>query len=401
MSEQPGESQHEKRTRFVDGRSRRDVLKAASAAGMAALAGCTGSGGGGSGNGTNVSGGGGSGGTATSGGTSDRTPTGGETTGGGGAGGSTADSITMFHAGSLAPPMEEAEAQFEEQTDIQVNREAEGSIASTQKITQQGRSADVLGVSDYRLIRDMVIPQFGNWYALFATNAMTIAYTQDSAGAGEIGPDNWWEILARDDVRFAHSDPAADPNGYRSVMTMQLGTMEFRGNTLYGQDTYNTLREKEIVPTGTETALIGQLQAGTLDYAWQYESTQATNDVQTVDLQPWVDLSRATPEFAQFYSNAKVQAGGSTYVGAPIAYGITVPGVAEAPQAGAQFVAFVTGNAGDTIMNNAGFSPVNPAVVPQSARNAVPQPVMENAEARQSLGPLELDIGRRPIPFPR
>ena len=406
MSEQRRDVWSEKQSRLVDGRSRRDVLKVAGVAGVAALAGCTGGGssggggGSGSGNGTSgASGGSGGGSNGSEGNASGGTASGGGNASGGGQA-QMADEITMFHAGSLAPPMEAAAAQFEEQTGIQVNREAEGSVASTQKITQQGRTADVLGVSDYRLIRDMVIPEFGDWYAIFATNAMTIAYTQDSAGASEIGPDNWWEILARDDVRFAHSDPAADPNGYRSVMSMQLGTMEFQGTTLYGQDTYNTLREKEIVPTGTESALIGQLQSGALDYAWEYQSVKATEDVQTVDLQPWVDLSRATPEFARFYANAEVQAGGETYTGAPIAYGITVPDVAEAPRAGAQFVAFVTSDTGDKIMKNAGFSPVSPAVVPQSARNAVPKPVMQNAEPRQSLGPLELDIGRRPIPFP-
>ena len=360
-----------------------------------ALAGCAGSGGGEGGGETTSSGG------------TETTMSGGNGTGGGGNGTmmgssgseSMADSITIFHAGSLAPPMEEAEAAFEEETGIQVNREAEGSVASTQKITQQGRSADVLGVSDYRLLRDQLLPQYGNWYSVFVTNSMTIAYTQQSAGAGEISPENWGEVLARDDVRFAHSDPAADPNGYRSVMSMQLGMMDFQGSSLYGEDVYNTLREKEIVPTGTETALIGQLQAGSLDYAWNYASIQATEDVQIVDLQPRLDLSRVAPEFAQFYANAEVQAGGETYTGAPIAYGITVPNVAEAPQAGARFVQFLLSEGGDRIMTNAGFSALNPAVIPSSAQQAVPGSLSDLVEAQDSLGPLELEIGRQPVSF--
>jgi molybdate/tungstate transport system substrate-binding protein len=313
-----------------------------------------------------------------------------------GSSGSTADSITVFHAGSLAPPMEAAGARFEERTGIRVNREAQGSVASTRKITQQGRSADVLGVADYRLLRDGVLPAFGGWYSIFAANELTIAYTADSTGASEVGPGNWWEVLTREDVRFAHSDPAADPNGYRSVMAMMLGAMDFRGRSLYGEDVYDALREQELVPADTETALLGQLRAGALDYAFEYASIRATEDVRTVDLQPRVDLSREGSEFARFYENAAVEAGGNTYVGAPIAYGITVPSVANAPEAGRRFVEFVLGEAGDRITDETGFTPIDPAIVPRSARQATPEAILEVAEPRRSLGSLALDVGHRP-----
>jgi molybdate/tungstate transport system substrate-binding protein len=357
------------------------------------LAGCAGGGGGGGGGGETTTSGGE---TTTSGGNETMGSENGTTTGSSGGSQSMTDSITVFHAGSLAPPMEEAEAAFEEETGIQVNREAEGSVASTQKITQQGRSADVLGVADYRLIWDQVLPQYGEWYAVFATNSMTLAYTGDSAGAGEIGPGNWWEVLSQDNVRFAHSDPAADPNGYRSVMVMMLGMMDFQGSSYYGQDTYDTLREQEIVPTGTESALFGQLQAGSLDYIFEYTSFSATEDAQFLDFEPRVDLSRTTQEFADFYAQAEVQAGGETYTGAPIAYGITVPNVAEAPGAGQRFVEFMLAQGGDDIMTNAGFGAINPAVVPESAQQSVPGSISDLVEAQQSLGPLELDMGYRP-----
>ena len=384
-------------------RTRRAFLGAVGVS-ASALAGCSGGGGGGGSNGSGKGGGE----TTTSGGTETMMSGGNETTMGGENGtttgssdrsGSMADSITVFHAGSLAPPMEEAKAQFEEETGIQVNREAEGSVASTQKISEQGRSADVLGVADYRLIRDQVLPQYSEWYAVFATNSMTIAYNEQSAGASGIGTDNWWEILSRDDVRFAHSDPAADPNGYRSVMVMMLGMMDFQGSSLYGEETYNTLREKEIVPTGTESALFGQLEAGSLDYVFEYSSFRATHDARFVDFQPRVSLAETSPELARFYANAEVQAGGETYVGAPIAYGLTVPNVAEAPGAGQRFVEFMLAESGDEIMTNSGFGAINPAVVPESAQQSVPGSIAELVEARRSLGPLELDIGYQPPTF--
>ena len=298
--------------------------------------------------------------------------------------------MTVFHAGSLAPPFTAAEEELEVEADVQINREAKGSVGSTKKITEQGRSADVLGVSDYRLIRDMVLPDFGAWYAIFATNAMTITYTDGSTGADEIGPDNWWEVLARDDVKFAHSDPAVDPNGYRTEMTMQLGAVAFEGETLYDQSTVDALIEQSIIPSGTETDLIGQLQSGALDYAWNYQSAGASYDVQTIDLQASVDLSQATAKYAEHYAEAEVEAGGNTYTGAPIAYGIAVPSVAENPEAGAAWVEHMITESGRGIMSDNGFEPVTPAVVPASAEGEVTANVMAHAEAKSSLGPLSL-----------
>ncbi|HKJ89460.1 MAG TPA: substrate-binding domain-containing protein, partial [Gammaproteobacteria bacterium] len=127
-------------------------------------------------------------------------------------------SITIFHAGSLAPPFSAAESVFEKKTGIQVNREAKGSVASTKKITSIGRRADVLGVSDFRLLRDILLPDYGSWYTVFVTNAMAIQYRPDSPGADRINKDNWWEVLSQPGVRIGHSDPAVDPGGYRAVM---------------------------------------------------------------------------------------------------------------------------------------------------------------------------------------
>jgi len=297
---------------------------------------------------------------------------------------------TIFHAGSLAPPFSEAEPVFEGETGINVNREAKGSVASTKKVTQQGRSADVLAVSDFRLIRDNLLPEYGKWYSIFATNAMTIAYTGGSTGADEIGTDNWWEILARDDVKFAHSDPAMDPNGYRTVMTMQLGATPFDGETLYGQETYEKLREKELVPSGTESTLISQLHSGKIDYTWEYASAGASHDVKTVELQPQVDLSKATPRYAEHYAKAEVETDSGTFTGAPIAYGITVPKVAQSPENGARWVEHMLTEPGRKVLKDNGFAPVETPVVPKAGEDAVPGNLSRYVEARDTLGPMEL-----------
>jgi molybdate/tungstate transport system substrate-binding protein len=369
----------------VRGRSRRDVLKGIGVAGMAGLAGCSGGGGGGGGDPTATA-------TATetegsmdSGDEATDTPT--ET--------STPESeisgsMTIFHAGSLAAAFSEAEPAFEEEYGVDVNREPKGSVASTQKITQQGRRASVLGTSDFRLIRNRIVPDFGDWYCIFTTNSMSIQYREDSPGADEITKDNWWEVLSRDDVTIGHSDPAVDPGGYRAVMTQQLGAEEFEGSALYDQSTYEKLRENSTVPTGTETKLKGQLESGALDYAFYYQSISSTADMPFIDLQPQVDLSQATSKYAEHYAKAEVETDSGTFTGAPIAYGMTVPNVAPNPEAGAAWIEYFGSDEGRSVLEELGLVPVDPIVVPESGQDAVPDRVMNVASAKTNLGPLEL-----------
>ncbi len=298
--------------------------------------------------------------------------------------------MTIFHAGSLAPPFGAAEPAFEDQYGVDVTREARGSVASTQKITQQGRTADVLGTSDFRLIRDRIVPDYGDWYAIFTTNSMAIQYHEDSPYADEISADNWWEVLSSDDVTVGHSDPAVDPGGYRAVMTLQLGKERFDGHRLYDDATYRALRENTTVPTGTETNLEGQLESGELDYVLYYQSIAASSGLPYVDLGDHVDLSQATTEYADHYAKAEVETDSGTFTGAPIAYGVTVPGVAAAPGRGAQWVEYFATDPGRSLLEERGLVPVDPIVVPSSAERAVPDRVLDAADTQSSLGPLGL-----------
>ncbi len=366
MPKQRREPQRREWHRLAGGRSRRGFLSGVGAAGTVALAGCTGSPG-----------------TSGSGVESTATSSGRATS-------SMADSLTVFHAGSLEPPFSAAEPTFEEKYGVEVNREAKGSVASTKKITQQGRKADILGVSDFRLIRDRVLPDDGNWYTVFTTNAMSIQYREDSKGADDISTDNWWEVLSREGVTIGHSDPAVDPGGYRAVMAQQLGAIEFDGSKLYGDSTYQKLRENSTVPTGTETNLEGQLESGKLDYALYYQSISSTPELPWIDLQPEVDLSKATSEYADHYAKATVETDSGTFTGAPIAYGLTVPGVADAPELGAKWVEFMISGEGQQILTAQGLVPVEPAVVPQSGEDGVPSDLREHATAKSNLGPLKL-----------
>ena len=65
-----------------------------------------------------------------------------------------------------------------------------GERASTPKVWTCPDCDSVLGVSDFRLIRDRIVPDYGDWYSIFTTNSMSIQYREDSPGADEITTDN-------------------------------------------------------------------------------------------------------------------------------------------------------------------------------------------------------------------
>lgn len=297
--------------------------------------------------------------------------------------------VTVFHAGSLSAGFEAATAAFERETGRTVRREALGSVGSVRKVTELNRSAELLAVSDYRLLRELVVPTHADWYVVFATNAMALVYTADSRGADRV-TDEWPTVLARSDTRVAHSDPAVDPNGYRAVMATRLGATLFENERLYDAARAEQIEASMHVGADTEVTLLSQVSAGAVDYAWGYASTAAAHDdVQVYRLGPHVNLARATPAYARHYRQIRVQSGDRTVRGSPIAYGLTVPANADDPAAGARLARFLTAGAGRDAIRRNGVEPMDP-IVPASASSALPDELRGAVTARDAIGPLEL-----------
>src|ERR1700675_1457601 len=127
--------------------------------------------------------------------------------------------LIVFNAGSLARPFSELLKAFKAKyPDVVLAQENSGSLEAARKLTDLGKTPDVLGVADYGVIPKLLIPAHTNWYATFARNAMVLIHTDQSVGAREINGRNWWQVLLRPGGRSGHSDPALDPNGYRTLM---------------------------------------------------------------------------------------------------------------------------------------------------------------------------------------
>ncbi len=249
--------------------------------------------------------------------------------------------------------------------------EASGSNEAARKIRELGREADLLISADYRVIDQLLIPEFAEWNIRFARNEMVIAYTDRSRYADAVSADNWYEIIGRDGVICGRADPNTDPCGYRTLMVWQLAEAHYRIPGLY-----RTLEarcpEAYIRPKSVE--LIALLQSGDVDYAFEYRSVALQHGFRFVELPPEINLGSV--DHADFYGKANVEIAGTgpgqtiTVVGAPIVYGVTIPRNAPNPDLALEFVKFLIGPEGQAIMERMGQPPIVPPTT--GDRNALP-----------------------------
>ena len=267
--------------------------------------------------------------------------------------------LVVFNAGSLARPFRELLAVYERaHPGVAAMQESSGSLEAARKLTELGKIPDVIAVADHNVIAKLLMPEYTAWYITFASNAMVLAYTDRSIGAGEINGGNWWRVLLRPEVRWGSADPRLDPNGYRALMVFQLAETHYREPGL-AQRLTASLQSRYLRPS--EAQLTGLLQAGELDYAWSYQSLARSAGLRWVDLPAAIDLS--DPAKAAGYALAEVRLPSSRpgapdsiqFRGEPIVYALSIPRRAPHPDAARAFVRFVLSRAGQEILAKAGF----------------------------------------------
>jgi len=271
--------------------------------------------------------------------------------------------LPIFHAGSLTIPFARISEEFNKlYPDIKILAEGSGSATTIRKVTELHKECGVIGSADYTLIPQLMFPEYADWYIIFATNRMCIAYTEQSKFADEINADNWYKILQREGVNYGRSDPDQDPCGYRTLMVWQLAEMHYSAPGVYDK-----LYEAEgdlMRPKSVE--LIALLESGDLDYAFEYSSVAAQHNLNYVVLPPEINLSNE--QFKDFYAKAEVEISGKepgttiTKKGKPIVYGVTIPNNFPNQKLAISWVEFLLSDQGMAIMGANGQPPVIPAV---------------------------------------
>ncbi len=297
------------------------------------------------------------------------------------------DKLVIFHAGSLAVPMEKMEKNFEQANPgIDVQREVGGSTKMARLISEVGKPADIMASADYKVIDNNLIPEHATWNIRFATNQLVLTYTEQSRYADEISADNWYEILQRDDVEWGHSDPNLDPCGYRSLMVLQLAERFYGVDGLFEKLLANR-PQKNIRPKSVE--LVNLLKSGNMDYAWEYLSVAVQHDLEYITLDDHINLGNY--KYDNFYAMAEVEVSGKepgttiTKKGKSCTYGVTMTKDAANAEAAVAFLQYMLDPEGGLkILENMGQPPFVPARVPsREMKDTLPSELTSHVKIAQ------------------
>ncbi|MCD4674013.1 MAG: extracellular solute-binding protein, partial [Anaerolineaceae bacterium] len=247
---------------------------------------------------------------------------------------------------------------------------------------------DVLLSADHALIPMLMYAQtmpdtdipYADWYLKFASNRMALAYTENSKYADEITPENWVEILSREDVRIGLADPRFDASGYRTLMLMKLAEKHYQQEGIFsdifsGQFTtpirdldredHTTILVPEILEPrsnsrillrGSSIQLLSLLDSGDIDYALEYESVVAQHGLQKISLPDEINMGSAAHLAAyeqvqvlldfQRFATVKPE-----FTGELITYGLSIPANAPQPDLAIEYIQFLLSEEGQAIMN--------------------------------------------------
>jgi molybdate/tungstate transport system substrate-binding protein len=264
--------------------------------------------------------------------------------------------VVIFHAGSMSFPLRKLKEKFEEKNPgSEILLEGAGSLECARKITDLKKYCDIFASADYKIIDNMLIPEYTDSNFIFASNEIIIAFTDKSKFASEINNKNWFQILQKPEVIFGRAEPNNDPCGYRTVMTWQLA------DDFYGKKDIekNFLKKNKEFVRPKEMDLISLIETNSLDYIFVYKSVAIQNNLRYVQLPDEINLSNKI--FSSIYKNSSIEVSGKkpgetiTFVGEPIIYGITLLKQAEKNVTAKEFLKFVLSEEGKNIISKSGF----------------------------------------------
>jgi molybdate/tungstate transport system substrate-binding protein len=316
--------------------------------------------------------------------------------------GTQGETLTIFHAGSLAVPFTDLAAEFEEShPDVDIVFQSGGSATMISNAIAQedaGESPpDIVASADYKFIPDrMYEGGYADWNIAFARNTMVLCYCDNATGSDDIVSETrtWYDVLRNEEVSYGHSDPDQDPCGYRTLLVMQLAEAYYCDNaTDFGlepdpdaADLYDVLipgsehergrtggtsenRTSTEVVSAKSVDLITALESGDLDYAFEYRSVAVQHELNFIELNDYINLSRTSAEIEgveEFYATASIEIlkdPGPPEVyeaqyGAAIVYGITIPCHAENEELAAEFIELLLSETGKEIIETENGQPM-------------------------------------------
>ena len=272
--------------------------------------------------------------------------------------------LVVFTAGSLGRPMRAALDSFARRTGVPYELETAGSLETARKLTELGKTPDIVALADEEVFPKLLEPKFTTWYARFARNRLVVAYSPRSRFAEQLRAGPWWRVLTSPGVEVGRSDSDRDPSGYRALIAMQLAEWHY-GEPGLAVRLERAAARRNIRPK--EADLVALLETGELDAGWLYESLARSTGLPFVALPPEIDLG--TPAQAANYARASVRVQGAgmgdtlTIVGLPIAYAISIPINAPHGETASRFLRFLLSPDGKAALRAQSLDVLDRAVI--------------------------------------
>jgi len=260
-----------------------------------------------------------------------------------------AEAVRVLHADSMTPIFQRSIVPALEARGVSVLAEGRGSVANANLVRAGLKRPDVFISADVAVLEGMLPAR-----EPVATTRLVLAYSPRSRWLTDFqavaaGRREWYDVLSEPGVRFARTDPAQDPRGYRTVQAVLLAERFYKRplrERLLGDD-----RNQEQILS--DDAILLRLDQGELDASLLYETQARARNLPYVALPPQIDLG--DERFARTYAAVQLSVDGVTRTGAPIAFGLTIPNNAQNPLGAAAFVRYLIAGAGRKLLENAGF----------------------------------------------
>lgn len=269
--------------------------------------------------------------------------------------------IIIFHAGSLSVPFKQLANEYEKlNPGAKILMEPAGSLVCARKITELKKPCDIIASADYFVIDKLIVPGYASWSIRFATNEIVIAFQEKSKYSSEIDSSNWMNILLRDDVTYARSDPDSDPCGYRSVLAFKLAEKYYG---IQGLETKLTSKNKDFIRP-KEVDLVALVEANAVDYMFQYKSVAIQHGLNFIELPDYINLGN--PARNNIYQSVSLDVTGNTpgskmtVTGDYINYSLSVLKGSVNKEIAVDFVSFLLSREGLEIFKNSGQDPIIP-----------------------------------------
>ena len=280
--------------------------------------------------------------------------------------------LTVRHAGSLTPMCAEVHTLFRSMyPQVETVDIGGGGVAMARDLAL-GKECDIYTSVDYSNIPNLLIPDFDDWYVIFAATGFVLRYTDKSKYADEIYSNNWIEIIQSDDVSFWRSNPEGDPAGYRTLMVLQLAEKHYGIPGLY---------ERMAAKSGERFLTAETVGCRDSGYSFSYSSHLGGGSA--IHLPDRINLSNDA--FADYYAQANVtipslRPGAMVRMkGERIRIGLTIPKACTNVDAAVAWVQLVLSSRGAALIEKVGKLPLTPVFggdisrVPAEIRELVEQ----------------------------